>query len=93
MNIPIEICGIAFVPGHIICGFCNVDPKLIDIANKVPHITMKVGDWSAFMSNKVLEYLFVNNDSPLKKEFEEGKLILENKDDPIINKLENAAIH
>ncbi len=40
---PIVITGIAYVPKLNICGTCSVDYNIIDIATRVPHLTMKIG--------------------------------------------------
>ena len=42
LAIPIEVLAMAYVPDKIICGVCLPDPNIIDIENKVPHMTLFV---------------------------------------------------
>lgn len=42
LSIPIEVLAMAYVPDKIICGVCLPDPNMIDIENKIPHMTLSV---------------------------------------------------
>ncbi|KAL4470389.1 hypothetical protein ABPG74_012000 [Tetrahymena malaccensis] len=57
-----------YIPGTIMCTPVFPSPK-INIANKCPHITLKINKWEAFKSNAVLEALFVNG-GPLQTQYQ-----------------------
>lgn len=58
-----------YIPKKIICGICLPDSNKIQIENKVPHITMFIGEWAAKYSNFVLEELLETNKNLLEREF------------------------
>ena len=41
-----------YVPGKLLTGICFTDQP---VENKVPHVTLMINEWSAKMSNQVLE--------------------------------------
>ncbi|EAR89441.1 hypothetical protein TTHERM_00155600 (macronuclear) [Tetrahymena thermophila SB210] len=59
-----------YVPGAIMCTPVFPAPS-INIANKCPHITLKIDKFQAFQSNAVLESLFTNN-GPLQTQYQNG---------------------
>lgn len=60
LNVPIEVLAMAYVPNKIICGVCLPDPNLIEIENKIPHMTLFVEEWAPRFSNNVLQALFTD---------------------------------
>ncbi|KAL4471704.1 hypothetical protein ABPG74_008597 [Tetrahymena malaccensis] len=80
LSIPIEVLAMAYVPNKIICGVCLPDPNMIDIENKIPHMTLYVDEWAPRFSNNVLQALFTDKDAPLAKELQNGSLLDINKE-------------
>lgn len=74
LEIPIEVQCLVYVPDSIICGVCLPDPDVIDIENKIPHITLYVANWAPRFSNNVLEALFIGKDAPLRNKIVNNKL-------------------
>jgi len=75
LSIPIEVLAMAYVPDKIICGVCLPDPNMIDIENKIPHMTLFVQDWAPRFSNNLLQALFTDKGAPLAGEFKSGALL------------------
>ncbi|EGR30820.1 hypothetical protein IMG5_122920 [Ichthyophthirius multifiliis] len=68
----VDLNGFSFfyVPGRIICT--PDKPKDVLIENKIPHMTLLMGNWAAVSSNYLLEKMFLNN-GPLQQEYNNGE--------------------
>ncbi len=73
LDMDVDICAIAIVPGKIVTGICFPDQSRIKVENKFPHVTMMKGSWQPKQSNDLLEAL-CDEGGPLHQEWKNRDL-------------------